>query len=86
MGPDTRYFANLQPVNAAATLKGTNGSRIDQNVMYELFSDTAESCTADVWNIFAIMDRLRGQKNMQFKITNNTGDASDLEFGYMRIV
>ena len=42
--------------------------------------------TADVWNIFYIQNSLVGQKNLQFLITNNTGGASDLEFGYMRLV
>ena len=85
MGPDTRYFANLEPVNAAATLKGTIKS--NPAAFSNLFSDTAESLTADVWNIFPIGDgELAGQKNLQFKITNNSGGPSDLEFGFLRMV
>ena len=63
MGPDTEPYANLSPVNSAQNLKGVNNSRIDQNVTYSLFEDTSENMTADVWNIFMIMDRLRTKKH-----------------------
>jgi len=85
MGPDTQTFANLTPVNAAATLKGTIKS--NPAAFSNLFSDSSESLTADVWNIFPIGDgELAGQKNMQFKVTNNSGGNSDIEFAFMRVV
>ena len=86
MGPATFAYANLRDVNAASNLKGVNESNIDDNVMYELFSDSAEALTADVWNIFMIMGRLRNQKLLQFKITNNSGGESDIETAFMRLV
>lgn len=82
MGPDTTPFANLTPVNTASTLIGNAGT----NDFETLFSDGAQAQTADVWNIFYIDTRLANQKNMQFKITNNSGAASDIEFGFMRVV
>ena len=83
MGPDTNSYANLNPVNAAATLRGwfeTNTAMVD------LLNDSVEALTADVWNIFYIGSRLKNQKLLQFKLTNNTGGDSDIEIMYMRIV
>ena len=82
MGPDTESYANLSPVNAAAVLKGA----IDRNDMDTLLLDSAESLTADVWNIFYIGNQLKNQKLLQFKITNNSGGSSDIEIMYLRIV
>jgi hypothetical protein len=90
MGPDTNTFANLTPVNAAALLKGSNPAATG-NATSDLFNDGAEALTADVWNIFVIggnttTGELAGQKNMQFKITNNSGGASNITFAYLRVV
>ena len=85
MGPDTIRFANLSPVNAAASLRGNIDPRsagIDV-----LFSDAAETLTADVWNIFYVgAGRLRDQKSLQIKITNNTGSETDFEVAFLRVV
>ena len=83
MGPDTESYANLSPVNAATTLRirETSGSGME-----DAFSDSAEALTADVWNIFLIQNRLKNQKLLQFKITNDTGGSSDIEVMYLRIV
>ena len=66
MGPDTVKFANLEPVNAGALLRGfapTMASvRLD-----ELLNDPADTLTANVWNIFYIKDNLANQKLLQFK-------------------
>ena len=78
-------FANLTPVNGNATLRGAVDPRIAEfgNVLL----DGSEALTADVWNIFFIgSDRLQNQRNFQFNITNNSGDNSDIEFAYMRLV
>ena len=83
MGPDTDSYANLSPVNAAATLRGNFK---EESVVDNLFSDSAESLTADVWNIFIIASNLKNQKLLQFKITNNSGGSSDIEVMYLRIV
>ena len=85
MGPDTVRFANLQPVNAAASLKGKPAAEVGSSLI-TVFLDSSESLTANVWNIFTIQAQLAGQRNMQFKITNNSGGASTIEFGFMRLV
>ena len=85
MGPDTVRFANLEPVNAAATLKGKPAAEVGSSLISVLL-DTSESLTADVWNIFMIFRGFKDQKNLQFKITNNSGGQSDIEFGFMRLV
>ena len=85
MGPDTDSYANLSPVNAAATLRGA--SRPDSSSIDKILDDAAESLTADVWNIFIIgSSKLANQKLLQFKITNNTGGSSDIEVMYLRSV
>jgi len=82
MGPDTYPFANLSPIDAAAVLRGhTTGAEFSN-----LFKDTGETLTADVWNIRTIDSRLSNEKLLQFKITNNSGGESNIEFAYQRIV
>ena len=86
MGPDTLNFANLNPVNAAATLVGCDNVT-GNNSLYNLFTDTSQALTADVWNIFTLQyGRLQAQKNMQFKITNNSGGNSDIQVAFLRLV
>ena len=83
MGPDTDSYANLSPVNAAATLKGVLEGKNDFD---GALVDATETLTVDVWNIFMIQHNLANQKLLQFKITNNTGGSSDIEVMYLRIV
>ena len=45
-----------------------------------------EPLTADVWEIISIQERLANQKNLQIRITNNSGDISNIEFAYMRLI
>jgi len=88
MGPDTYHFANLTPVNSGENLRGSNPSETG-NAISDLFSNAAESLTADVWNIFIIgatNNELIEQKLLQFKITNNSGGNSDITFAYLRVV
>ena len=84
MGPDTDSYANLSPVNAAANLRGNLGA--GNSGFSNLLDDSADSLTADVWNIFMISETLHDQKLLQFKITNNSGGSSDIEVMYLRIV
>ena len=81
-------FANLSPVNEGAVLRGNtnawNGSNLSE--IGNLILDSADTLTTNVWNIFAIQDRLKDQKSFQIKITNNSGDVSDIQFAYMRLV
>jgi len=85
MGPDTIRFANLEPVNAGAQLRGALPAS-NVGSMSNLLLDSSDALTANVWNIFIVIEVLQGQKNMQFKIINNSGSASDIEFGFMRLV
>ena len=85
MGPDTETFANLSPVAAAALLRGNPSQSAPADFEY-IFSESAQTMTQDVWNIFSINNVLRNWQNLQFKVTNNTGATSDIEFAYMRII
>jgi len=86
MGPDTESYANLSPVNPHVTLRGLVFPYGTANDFENIFVDTAESMTADVWNIFMIKSVFSNQKLLQLKLVNNTGGASDIEFGFMRLV
>jgi len=87
MGPATNAFANLRDVNPASTLRGAPSYYPQSaNIVDNLFVDPAETLIVDVWNIFSITKILKSQKLLQFKITNNSGDASDIAFAYMRVV
>ena len=84
MGPDTHYFSNLSPVDSASPLRAvsTIGNNFDKIV-----SDSVEVLTADVWEILSIQGaNLAGQANLQFKLTNNSGGPSDIQFAYLRLV
>ena len=87
MGPDSHSYANLSPVNPASTLM-TNGypQGAYHSDFEEAFNDGAQSLTANVWNIFLITEVLKSQKLLQFKIVNNSGGASDIDFAYLRMV
>jgi len=86
MGPDAVSFANLNPVNAAATLLFISPSRTVDQDLAAVFSDGTIAMTADVWNIFTIQGRAKDQNLLQFKITNNSGGSSDIETAFMRLV
>ncbi len=86
MGPDSISYANLNPINAAYQLKGTMDLGVDEGSLRVLFNASSESLTADVWNIFPITARLANQKLLQFKVTNNSGGNSDIDFAYLRLV
>ena len=89
MGPDSNRFANLEPVNPFTLLRGTASPNNTSNDvrMNNIMADSEESLTVDVWNIFYIGgSRLKGQKNMTFRIVNNSGGNSDIEFGFLRLL
>ena len=84
MGPNK--FANLTPVNAAATLRYIAIDDTAQNQDFrDCLNDAAEAMTADVWNIFNLQGVVANQKNLQFDITNSSGGNSNIEFAYMRV-
>jgi len=84
MGPDTYPYANLTPVNSGTLLRG-NIVTSPQDFNTAL-SDSSESMTADVWNIYSITSNLKNQKLLQFQITNNSGGNSDIQFASLRVV
>ena len=87
MGPDSYNYANLNPVDAASTLMGAWMGQNDQSYTFRgLFDDSAQALTADVWNIFNFVNLLKNQKLLQFKITNNTGGPSNIQFASLRVV
>ena len=86
MGPDSNTFMGLTPVNAAAALQGATFSSGLNAGFDNILVDSAESLTADVWNIYIIQDRLRNQDLLQFKITNNSGGISNIETAFVRFV
>ena len=83
MGPDTNSFANLTPIVAAGAIKKIS---VGQNAFAQAVDDSAENLTAGAWNIMTVYDVLSEQKVMQIKCTNNSGNNSDIEFGFMRLV
>jgi len=86
MGPDSNSFANLSPVNPAATLKYSQNFTGTSSTFTACLDDSTESLTADVWNIFKIEGRLTEWKLLQFLITNGSGDISTIETAFMRLV
>jgi len=86
MGPDSLSYANLNPVNAAATLRGYTEGQGSPDEFKNLLSDAVENLTVNVWNIFMIQNVLSNIKLLQFKIVNNSGGSSDIETAFMRIV
>ena len=86
MGPETNYFANLTPVNAAVRLRGNGVWSGTGTGLGDILIDGTESLSADIWNIFLIQEKLASQKNMQIRIDNNSGGPSNIEFAYLRVV
>jgi len=85
MGPGDLSFGGLTPVDAASILLGNILPDVTSDFAY-LFNDSAQSLTADVWNIFYLAGNVANQKLLQFKITNNSGGISDIETAFMRVV
>jgi len=83
MGPASNSFGGLSPVNAAATLRGNRG--FDQGFS-DVLVDSADSLTADVWNIFMLSNNLHDQKLLMFSIVNNSGGISTIDTAFLRVV
>jgi len=87
MGSDgSQSYANLSPVDNAATLRGSINALSSDEAISNVLLDGNENLTADVWNIFYIGDRMKNQKLLQFKIVNNSGGISTVETTFLRIV
>jgi len=84
MGPDDLSFGGLSPIDAAVVLRGNYK---EDATFADLINDSAESLTADVWNIFYInAGKLANQALLRFKITNNSGGIANIETAFMRLV
>ena len=84
MGPSTTPYANLTPVNSAATIAIVTNPASDDIVTA---LNVTASLGADVWNIVSVLNgRCKNQLNLQIFCTNNSGGASTIEFGFMRLV
>jgi len=87
MGSDgSNSYANLTPLDDAATLRGAGDLGTIRTEMENLLVDGNETVTADVWNIYYIRENLKNQKLLQFKITNNSGGISTVETQFLRSV
>ena len=86
MGPDTNRFANLNPVATGENLRGNSFPASTDDIAQLLNQSTEAYDIADAWKILYIHSRLKGQKNLQIKITNNTGGASTMDVAFMRLV
>lgn len=86
MGPDTNSFANLSPVATGENLRGNSFPASTDDIAQLLNQSTEAYDTADAWKIIYIHSRLKGQKNLQIQIVNNTGSASTMEVAFMRLV
>jgi hypothetical protein len=86
MGPDTNRFANLAPVATGENLRGNSFPASTDDIAQLLNQSTEAYDTADAWKILYIHSRLKGQKNLQIQIVNNTGNPSDMEVAFMRLV
>jgi|TARA_R100000388_G_scaffold94921_1_gene84197 hypothetical protein len=83
-GPDTISFANLSPIAAGTSIRIIDTIGTSDEAM---FDDTVSVSVADAWSIFTVLgDRCIGQLNMQVRVANNSGDISDIEFGFRRLV
>jgi len=86
MGPTTNMYANLTPLDSNTLLKGSNALEGQGDDFNSLLSDSTQALTADVWNIFYINASFKDQKNLQMQIINNSGDISNIEFAYQRVI
>jgi len=79
-------FANLSPLNAGNVLRGNIHGNLNEDDIKNIFVDASETLIVDVWNIFIVSGKFIHQKALQFKLVNNSGAESDIEFAYMRLV
>ena len=86
MAPDTVPFYNLTPTNAGQALRGVKAAESGSGTVNNILYDAAETLVGDVWNIFILQSIMRQQPNLQFRLTNNSGDSSDIEVTFMRLV
>ena len=86
LGPDTDSFANLTPVASGSLLKFANQNPVTTQSFDNVLRDTSEAISSAGWNIFTILDRATGQKNMVIRVGNEDASAADFEVAYRRLV
>ena len=86
LGPDTESFANLTPVASGSLLKFANQNPVTTQSFDNVLRDTSEAISSAGWNIFTILDRATGQKNMVIRVGNEDGSAADFEVAFRRLV
>jgi hypothetical protein len=86
LGPDTEPFANLTPVASGSLLKFANQNPVTTQSFDNVLRDTSEAISSAGWNIFTILDRATGQKNMVVRVGNEDASAADFEVAYRRLV
>ena len=83
-GPDTIRFANLEPIASGSSMRITDPNGL---AMEDILADAGETLTADAWHVFTIaQNRVKGQENLVFKITNDSGGNADIEFAFRRLI
>jgi hypothetical protein len=84
-GPDTLPFANLSPIASAEQIRIVDSTgTVDETIIDD---GNVNIAPADTWDIVTILaDRAKGQKNLQFQITNSTGSTVNVEFAFRRLV
>lgn len=83
-GPDTNRFYNLEPVDAAATLRMFFGNVTGG--AENMANDSVEVLTADVWEVWMLQNRVGGMKNLQFRVDNDSGGEATIEVAFLRLV
>jgi hypothetical protein len=76
-------YLNLSPFAAGENITVNDGISTGFG---NALADGGETLTADAWHIFTVLERAKGQVNMQLKITNGSGGTADIEFAYRRLV
>jgi len=84
-GPDTVPFANLSPIASGEQIRIVDSTGTTDETILD--DGAVTIAPADVWEVLTILaDRCKGQKNMQFQITNSSGSTSTIEFAFRRLV
>ncbi len=83
-GPDTLPYANLDPIMSGDDIKIVDSiGSADESIL----SDNITINYANQWFILTVLkDRFKEQLNAQIKVTNSTGSATDIDFGFRRLV
>jgi hypothetical protein len=84
MGPDTERFANI---TAGAGEKVLIVDNIGSTLESAMEISSKNIGTNNVFFVFTVLaDRLKGQKNLVIRITNDSGGNADIDFAFRRLV